>query len=71
MNALAMSASTAAALVAAQAGQHRLGPVELADGRWFLSADALTEPRFAAMLVGVEYDVVPFEELPLVAGEGE
>lgn len=56
MNILILSNEVAQALVAAQAGQHRLGPVALADGRFFLSADALTEPRFASRLESVEYE---------------
>ena len=56
MNILIFSGEIAAALIAKQTGQHRLGPVALTDGRYFLSADVLTEDKlFAERLVGVNY----------------
>jgi hypothetical protein len=61
MNALILTADTAEALIAAQEGQHRLGPVALTDGRYFLMADVLDEPRFAAMLEGLDFDTVEFD----------
>jgi hypothetical protein len=73
MNALILTADTAEALIATQSGQHRLGPVSLTDGRWFLMEDVLEEPHFAEMLVNMTYDVVPFNEiqplLPVVESE--
>lgn len=57
MNILILSGATAAALIAEQTGQHRLGPVALTDGRYFLSADVLVENElFAERLVGVPYE---------------
>lgn len=56
MNIIILSGATAASIIAAQTGQHRLGPVALTDGRYFLSADILSEPHFAAHLDGVEYE---------------
>jgi hypothetical protein len=63
MNVLILTAGTAEALIAKQEGQHRLGPVALTDGRFFLMADVLDEPRFAAMLDGAEYETAPFESI--------
>jgi hypothetical protein len=63
MNALVMTAETAEDLINKQTGQHRLGPVQLTDGRWFLMADVLSEPHFSAMLDDVQYEVVPFEDI--------
>jgi hypothetical protein len=57
MNILILSSATATALIAQQTGQHRLGPVALTDGRYFLSADVLLESElFADRMVGVEYE---------------
>ncbi len=36
MNALIFTKDDAQALIAYQEGQHRLAPVQLTDGRWFL-----------------------------------
>jgi hypothetical protein len=73
MNALILTDENAEALTAAQDGQHRLGPVALTDGRYFLMADVLDEPHFAEMLVNITYDIVPFNEiqplLPVVESE--
>jgi len=63
MNALILTAETAETLIAKQDGQHRLGPVQLTDGRWFLMEDVLEEPHFAEMLVNMTYDIVPFNEI--------
>jgi hypothetical protein len=63
MNVLILTAKTAEALITKQEGQHRLGPVALTDGRYFLMADVLDEPRFAAMLKGVSYKTAPFESI--------
>lgn len=57
MDILILSNATAQALIAAQTGQHRLAPVALSDGRYFLSADVLVEAElFADRMVGVEYE---------------
>jgi hypothetical protein len=64
MNILILSNATAQALIATQTGQHRLGPVALADGRYFLSADVLVEEDlFANQMVGVEYEEATLEDV--------
>jgi hypothetical protein len=63
MNALILTAETAEALIANQEGQHRLGPVALTDGRFFLMADVLDEPLYAGKLDGVEYETASFESI--------
>ena len=62
MNIIILSNTTATALIAAQTGQHRLGPVPLTDGRYFLSADVLIEDElFGSRMVGVEYEEATLE----------
>ena len=63
MNVLVLSADDASAIIAAQTGQHRLAPVPLTDGRFFLSADVLSEPRFAAHLESVDYDTATLDDV--------
>jgi hypothetical protein len=63
MNVLLFTDADAQTLIAYQSGQHRLAPVELTDGRWFLMEDVLTEPHFAVMLVNITYDVITFDEI--------
>ena len=63
MNVLILSADDASAIIAAQTGQHRLAPVPLTDGRFFLSADVLSEPRFAAHLDNVDYDTATLDDV--------
>lgn len=69
MNALVFSDADAQTLIANQSGQHRLAPVQLTDGRWFLMDDILTEmPEgiFQDKLT-VPYTVEPFESIrPLI-----
>ena len=69
MNALVFSDADAQTLIANQSGQHRLAPVQLTDGRWFLMDDILTEmPEgiFQDKLT-VPYTVGPFESIrPLI-----
>jgi len=43
MNVLIFTNEDAQTLIANQTGQHRLAPVQLTDGRWFLMEDILTE----------------------------
>jgi hypothetical protein len=43
MNVLIFTDADAQTLIAYQEGQHRLGPVKLTDGRWFLMEDILSE----------------------------
>jgi hypothetical protein len=63
MNVLILTAETAEALIAKQEGQHRLGPVALTDGRFFLMADVLDEPLYAGKLDGVEYKTALFADI--------
>ena len=63
MSILILSGETAQAITGKQDGQHRLAPVPLTDGRYFLSADALTEPRFASHLDGVEYQTATLDDV--------
>jgi hypothetical protein len=63
MDILILSSATATALIAAQTGQHRLGPVPLTDGRYFLSTDVLEEKLFADQMVGVEYEEATLEDV--------
>lgn len=65
MNVLIFTNDDAQALIEDQSGQHRLSPMRLTDGTWFLMADVLTEmPNgiFAGKLQ-VPYTVVPFEDI--------
>jgi hypothetical protein len=64
MNALIFTDADAQTLIAAQSGQHRLSPVRLTDGRWFLMEDVLAEipdGLFGELTVG--YEVAPFESI--------
>jgi hypothetical protein len=64
MDILILSGPAATALIATQTGQHRLGPVPLTDGRYFLSADVLVEAKlFADCMVGVEYEEATLEDV--------
>ena len=63
MNVLVFDSSVAETLINNQSGQHRLGPVALTDGRYFLMDDVLSEEKFANQLVGVEYITLPFSEI--------
>jgi len=64
MDILILSSATAQALIATQTGQHRLSPVLLTDGRYFLSADVLLEAKlFADRMVGVEYEEATLEDV--------
>jgi hypothetical protein len=66
MNVLILSESEALSLIAKQSGQHRLAPVRLTDGSYFLSADVLTETQggiYAGQLDGVLYAEVPFADI--------
>ena len=64
MNALVFTDADAQELIADQSGQHRLSPVQLTDGRWFLMADVLaeTDGLYAGKL-HVPYTVVPFADI--------
>ena len=64
MNALIFTDADAQTLIANQSGQHRLAPVALTDGRWFLMEDVLAEipdGLFGELIVG--YEVAPFESV--------
>jgi hypothetical protein len=62
MNALIFTNTDAQTLIAYQSGQHRLAPVELTDGRWFLMEDVLAEGLFQDKL-NVTYTTVPFADI--------
>lgn len=73
MDILILTNEVATDLIATQTGQHRLGPVPLTDGRYFLSADVLMEAKlFADCMVGVEYEEATLEDvqhlLPVTEG---
>ena len=65
MNALIFTDADAQTLIAHQSGQHRLAPVQLTDGRWFLMEDILSE--IPAGLFGeklnVPYSMQPFDDI--------
>ena len=64
MNILILSGATATTLIAQQTGQHRLRPVPLTDGRYFLSADVLVESYlFADRMGGVDYEEATLEDV--------
>ena len=64
MDILILSGPAATALIATQTGQHRLGPVPLTDGRYFLSADVLIENAlYADRMVGVDYEETTLEDV--------
>ena len=64
MDILILSGATATALIAQQTGQHRLGPVALTDGRYFLSADVLIENAlYADRMAGVDYEETTLEDI--------
>jgi hypothetical protein len=62
MNVLLFTNTDAQTLIADQSGQHRLAPVELTDGRWFLMEDVLTEGLFHDKL-NVTYTTAPFADI--------
>ena len=69
MNALIFTNDNAQTLIANQSGQHRLAPVQLTDGRWFLMEDILTEIPEGLFRdkLNVPYSVEPFESIqPLI-----
>ena len=63
MNILILTNEVATDLIATQTGQHRLGPVPLTDGRYFLSTDVMEEKLFADRMVGVEYEESTLEDV--------
>jgi len=62
VNVLLFTNTDAQKLIADQSGQHRLAPVELTDGRWFLMEDVLTEELFHDKL-NVAYSIEPFANI--------
>jgi hypothetical protein len=69
MNVLIFTDADAQTLIANQSGQHRLAPVQLTDGRWFLMEDILTEMPEGIFrdALTVPYTVEPFESIqPLI-----
>jgi hypothetical protein len=65
MNALIFTSTDAQTLIEHQSGQHRLAPVQLTDGRWFLMEDVLTEMPEGLFQdkLNVSYTVEPFESI--------
>jgi len=65
MNALIFTNTDAQTLIAYQSGQHRLAPVALTDGRWFLMEDILTEIPEGLFQdkLNVSYEIEPFESI--------
>lgn len=65
MNVLIFTNTDAQTLIANQTGQHRLAPVQLTDGRWFLMEDVLTEIPVGLFQdkLNVSYLVEPFENI--------
>jgi hypothetical protein len=64
MNTLVFDETAAQAIMSTpQTGQHRLCPCPLSDGRRFLPSDVLSWPPFAAILDGLDYQIVPFEDI--------
>jgi len=65
MNVLIFTDADAQKLIEHQSGQHRLGPVQLTDGRWFLIEDILTEIPDGLFRdkLKVPYSVEPFENI--------
>ena len=64
MNVLIFTNEDAQTLIANQTGQHRLAPMQLTDGRWFLMEDVLTEiPGLFQDKLNVSYLVEPFENI--------
>ena len=64
MDILILSSATATALIATQTGQHRLGPVPLTDGRYFLSADIMIDNElYADRMAGVDYEEATLDDV--------
>lgn len=65
MNALVFSNTDAQTIIEQQDGQHRLAPVQLTDGRWFLMEDILTEipEGLYGEKLNVPYSMQPFETI--------
>jgi hypothetical protein len=63
MNIILFTTEQAELLISRQEGRHRLGPVQLTDGRFFLYSDVLNEPLLAGKLDGIEYEESTFESI--------
>jgi NADH pyrophosphatase NudC (nudix superfamily) len=65
MNVLIFTNEDAQTLIEYQSGQHRLAPMQLTDGRWFLMEDILTEIPDGLFQdkLNVSYLVEPFENI--------
>ena len=65
MNVLIFTDADAQTLIEYQSGQHRLAPMQLTDGRWFLMEDVLTEIPDGLFQdkLNVSYLVEPFENI--------
>jgi hypothetical protein len=66
MNALIFTQEEYNKLIAIQEGQHRIAPVALTNGTYFVMEDVLTEmPEgiFANKLDNIFYSVLPFDDI--------
>ena len=65
MTVLIFTDADAQKLIEYQSGQHRLAPMQLTDGRWFLMEDVLTEISDGLFQdkLNVSYLVEPFENI--------
>jgi hypothetical protein len=66
MNALIFTQEQYNRVIAIQSGQHRIGPVPLTDGTYFVMEDVLTEIPdgiYKDKLMEVTYTIVPFEDI--------
>jgi hypothetical protein len=65
MNVLIFTDADAQTLIGHQSGQHRLAPVRLTDGRWFLMADILSEIEAGLFKdkLNVSYTVDSFDNI--------
>jgi hypothetical protein len=66
MNVLIFTQEEYNKLIAKQSGQHRIGPVPLTDGTYFVMEDVLTEIPdgiYKDKLMEVTYTIVPFADI--------
>jgi len=66
MNVLIFTQEEYNKLIAKQSGQHRIGPVPLTNGTYFVMEDVLTEIPdgiYKDKLMEVTYTIVPFEDI--------
>jgi hypothetical protein len=66
MNALIFTQEQYNRVIAIQSGQHRIGPVPLTDGTYFVMEDVLTEIPdgiYRDALNDIEHTIVPFADI--------